>query len=317
MHEPAGTQWQGEKTTLSELSWIALRAALPLAEPVTLVNRDAVPHPRNSAVCLLWPDGGALTTGEREAWSGHMIGTGRNGRIISPERAADALHAAAAESDSGEPYRWDCRWTNCGNWWMLRARWQTSAGHPASDESVEAVVALQHEVCNPELRVHASWRNSRTGSEIIAAQFGARIGGRKLQMHRLKGGDCINAMMNALDNSTELLQSWSTEGFDRATLSGWASAIAGPRFGRDMPARLLTEYDNRRRRGKENEATLQCVRDLAWRLAQRTTEENDVERRMRMQLAILGSVSEVPWWNAPNDPDSRPHTGGTDPGSVH
>ncbi len=314
--EELPTLWEGEPTALTRHDWASLRDAVPAAEPVTLVNRDAVPHPRTSAVCLLWPPEGELTTGEREAWSGHVIGTGRSGRIISPDGVADALHAATEQSEVGVGQRWECRWTPCGNWWLLRAIWDADTGE-ASSADIEAVIAVQHEVCSPTVLVHASWMEKATGAEIISSVYTARVGGRRLRMHRLTGGECINALLNTLDNSRQLLASWSAEGFDRSTLAAWSSAIAGPRFGRDVPARIMTEYDGRNRGQKRRSEQLRSVRDLAWRLARRTLEERDVDRRMRMQASILDSVSEVPWWNAPHDPDALPHPAAPDPASIH
>ena len=310
------TTWRGQETVLTRFGWDALRAALPSAESVLLADRDARPHPRTSAVCLVWPPAGALTTGRRRAWSGRPIGTGPNGRTVSPEAVADALRAAAAESGVGEPAEWQCRWTECGDWWLLRALWPGAPDGRAGARPPAGAITVRHDVCSPDLVVQASWLDLASGAEIIGRAAEARVRGRRLRMGPLAGGECIDLMGEVLDTTADLLALWSAEGLSRPTLAAWAGAVAGPRFGADMPRRLLVAHDTSRRRAAAGEPGLRSVRDLAWALARRALEDEDIERRMRLQLAVLPAVSEVPWWNAPNDPDDAPRRG-PDPALVH
>lgn len=299
------TEWEGEEAHWNSIGWSTLHGALPLTEPIALTNRNATPHPRNSAITLIWPPNGVLTTPERRAWSGHAIGAGRRTGIISPRDVAAAFAASIRESDLGQPSHWDTCWTCCGDWWALRAAWSVRTKDMVDIEPVEMALTIRHDVCTSLVLMHGGWRQERTGAEIGSGVTAVRIGRQRLRMHRFSGGAAIHAMLRLLEQTADLMAAWSLEGIDRNSLASWAGAIAGPRFGRDMPARLIEAYDRRRDpTTRENNTRADSVRDLAWLLAERSGEVRDIDRRVLLQQNIADTVSELAWWRTRGDPDT-------------
>ena len=88
-----------------------------------------------------------------------------------------------------------------------------------------------------------------------------------------------------------------------------------------MPARLLRRFDRHREAdgedGRNASLRLNSVRDIAWALAERTLEEPDISRRMVIQGNIVEAVADLPWWNAPQDPDGVLPRPTSDPSRVH
>ena len=310
------TEWAGQRVTWSELPWPVLRQSLPAVETRVLRNGRDAEHPHNVGLSLLWPENGQLTTDERRAWSGHLLGAGRRAAVLSPERVGDAVAGNAEGSSLGAPHRWHTAWTPCGDWWALRALWEAAEPHPAGAGRMEQMITVEHEICSGRLTLHAGWRDRDSGAEIGTRQWTVRTRRRNLVLHRLQGPAVIEAVLQVVAQTTEVLEAWSTEGMDRGTLIAWAAAVAGPRFGRDMPARLLDRFE--RPRGPSGTGmALRSVRDIAWALAERTLEEPDISRRMLIQGSIVDSVADLPWWNAPQDPDSGHPAGAGDPARIH
>ena len=315
------TEWEGQRVTWSELDWSTLQRSLPAVEAMSLRNSRNTEHPHNVGVTLTWPKNGELTTPEREAWNGRVMGAGRRTGIVAPLRVAEALAANAKSSSINAPDRWHTCWTPCGDWWALRGRWKAEEPHPAGPGPIELMMTVEHEICAGLLTLHAGWRNSKNGAEIGTRQWRVRITRGDLALNRLRGAAVIEAALQVLNRTTEVLESWSTEGMDRGTLVAWAAAVAAPRFGRDMPARLLDRFGQRDRsegtEGRAGSMRLRSIRDIAWALAERTLEEPDIKRRMVIQGSIVDSVADLPWWNAPHDPDSLHPKEAGNPAQVH
>ena len=310
------TEWEGQPVSWTELDWSMLQQSLPATEARALKNRRNTEHPHNVGVTLTWPADGMLTTAEREAWNGQIMGAGRRKAIVAPLRVAETLASNAKASSIETPGRWHTGWTPCGDWWALRGIWEPSEPHPAGAGAIELTVTIEHEICAGRLTLHTGWRNRESGAEIGTRQWTVRITRGNLALHRLRGAAVIEAALQVLNRTTEMLEAWSTEGMDRGTLVAWATAVAGPRFGRDMPARLLERFGQREEKNGA-ERRLRSVRDIAWALAERTLEEPDISRRVLIQGSIVDSVADLPWWNAPQDPDSLHPREAGNPAQVH
>ncbi len=301
------TLWRGRPVTWSTVPLKTLLASLPRLAIAPFRNRDAVAHPTDGGIALTWPRRGALTTPARRAWSTCTLGAGNVSHTVEPAEAADAFTATVAEAGRGAPARWDTGWTEHGDWWALRAAYGPTRGRAAAGGAVEAAVTVQHEVCAARLTATASWRFVRTGAEIVCARYEVQIGRGRIRCGRHSPADTIDAAWTELDNTAALLGTWAGDALERRTLAAWAATVAAARYGREVPAQLMTRYDRRRWSADcapgARPAPLDTVRDLAWTIAELAGGTPEIDYRQAVQAAVIDDIAELPWWDAPTDPD--------------
>ena len=276
------TSWRQRQATWNSLDWITLQSSLPGLGLQAFTDRHGRPHPAISGTTLIWPHDGALTTAARRDWSGRTMGSTETRCAQSPASVADAFAQTIAAAALAAPDRWDTCWTRLGEWWALRAAWRMPR-HPAAREEVEQTLTITHEVCGRTLRLYGGWRLGGRGAQIIAIRMDASV---ENELLTLGGGtENLGDVLRFVRMAGELLDSWSQEPVNRRTLSAWAAATAGPRYGAEVPAQMLALYDTRRWRedGREEAPAAETVRDLAWVLACKTRELQDVERRTRAE----------------------------------
>lgn len=156
----------------------------------------------------------------------------------------------------------------------------------------------------------------RARRQIVAIRNGARVEDQILTIG--PHGDGLGETLRFIRVAGELLGSWSNDTVSRRALAAWAAATAGPLYGRQVPAELMTQYDRRRPGEGEDHANgpaTDNVRELAWLLACKTRRMTDVERRTHAEAQILTTVNELPWWSGPGG--SEMEAPGPNPTLVH